>query len=146
MKSIALQFGLLIVAVVALLYLTRYALFTRSIAEDGFTILFAVVFLAMGVWASRRFWPAESALVELAPIKENLSADDRNQILKKIGISKREYEVLQLIAEGCSNQEIASRLFISESTVKTHVSNLLAKLDARRRTQAVSQAQQLGIL
>lgn len=62
------------------------------------------------------------------------------------GISDREYEVLVLVSEGLSNQEIADRLFIAETTVKSHVSSLLTKLDARRRTEAVNRAQEAGIL
>jgi ATP/maltotriose-dependent transcriptional regulator MalT len=70
---------------------------------------------------------------------------DKNKIAD-LGISNREYEVLQLISTGLSNLEIAQKLFISESTVKTHVSNLLMKLDAKRRTQAVTNAKVLNIL
>ena len=66
--------------------------------------------------------------------------------LKRLGITQREHEVLRLVAEGYSNQEISNALFISESTVKTHVSNVLVKLDARRRTQAVQKAKELKIL
>ncbi|MCV4600246.1 LuxR C-terminal-related transcriptional regulator, partial [Escherichia coli] len=56
------------------------------------------------------------------------------------------YEVLELIAAGHSNQEIAEKLFVSTSTVKTHVSNVLSKLDARRRTQAIQRAKELRII
>jgi ATP/maltotriose-dependent transcriptional regulator MalT len=63
-----------------------------------------------------------------------------------IGLSKREYEVLLEMASGYSNKEIAARLFVSESTIKTHVSNVLLKLDAKRRTQAIQRAKELYIL
>ncbi|NND70885.1 MAG: response regulator transcription factor [Rhodothermales bacterium] len=66
--------------------------------------------------------------------------------VEELGISQREYEVLVQIATGKSNKEIADTLFVSESTIKTHVSNLLSKLDARRRTQAVTRAKELRIL
>lgn len=66
--------------------------------------------------------------------------------LKKLSISKREYEVLQAMAKGYSNKEIADFLFISESTVKTHVSNVLMKLDSKRRTQAIQRAKEFRIL
>ena len=62
------------------------------------------------------------------------------------GLSKREYEVLEEMAQGYSNKEIAETLFVSESTIKTHVSNILVKLDARRRTQAIQKAKELRIL
>ena len=64
----------------------------------------------------------------------------------QLGISNREYEVLLEIAKGLSNKEIANRLFISESTVKTHVSNVLIKLGAKRRTQAINIAKSLTII
>lgn len=69
-----------------------------------------------------------------------------HQKIKELGLSKREYEVLCKIADGHSNLEIAKQLFISESTVKTHVSNILVKLDAKRRTQAIQKAKELQII
>ena len=66
--------------------------------------------------------------------------------IEELGLSKREYEVLQEIALGLSNQEIADKLFVSESTIKTHVSNLLIKLDAKRRTQAIRISKSLNII
>ena len=66
--------------------------------------------------------------------------------IAELGISKREYEVLLQISKGQSNKEIADELFVSESTVKTHVSNLLLKLDAKRRTQAIQKAKNMGII
>lgn len=68
------------------------------------------------------------------------------QKIKQLGISDREYQVLSEISRGLSNKEIGEKLFISESTIKTHVSNLLVKLDAKRRTQAVKKAKELQIL
>jgi NarL family two-component system response regulator LiaR len=61
-------------------------------------------------------------------------------------LSRREQEVLELMAAGLSNQEIADRLFVSLSTVKTHSSTLFSKLDVRRRTQAVQTARQQGLI
>jgi ATP/maltotriose-dependent transcriptional regulator MalT len=68
------------------------------------------------------------------------------QILQQKGISKREYEVLELMAKGHSNQEIADKLFVSLNTIKTHTSNLFIKLEAKRRTQAIERAKQLRLL
>lgn len=68
------------------------------------------------------------------------------QKIKVLGISDREYEVLLEIAQGLSNKEIGDKLHVSESTIKTHVSNLLVKLDAKRRTQAVQIAKELSII
>ncbi len=61
-------------------------------------------------------------------------------------ITKREEEVLQLIADGCSTPEVAERLFISQKTVKNHLASIYQKLDARDRTQAVLQAVRMGII
>ena len=66
--------------------------------------------------------------------------------ISELEITKREYEVLQEIASGLSNKEIANKLFLSESTIKTHVSNLLVKLNAKRRTQAIQIAKDFNIL
>ena len=66
--------------------------------------------------------------------------------IKNLGISSREYEVLVEIAKGLSNKEIGEKLHVSESTVKTHVSNLLVKLNAKRRTQAIQIAKDLSII
>ena len=63
-----------------------------------------------------------------------------------MGVTRRELEILQLIADGLSNREIAQRLFVSENTVKTHSSRLFEKLDARRRTQAVQRGKLVGLL
>ena len=67
-------------------------------------------------------------------------------LLEELTISKREYEVLKAMASENSNKEIADSLFISESTVKTHVSNILIKLGSKRRTQAIRKAKEYGIL
>ena len=66
--------------------------------------------------------------------------------LEKHNISKREYEVLELIARGLSNQEIADKLFLSLNTVKTHSQSLFVKLDVKRRTQAVQRAKELLLI
>ena len=66
--------------------------------------------------------------------------------LAKLGLSKRELEVLQLIAEGLSNQEIAARLFVSLNTIKTHSSRIFEKLDVKRRTQAIEKAKRLNLI
>jgi ATP/maltotriose-dependent transcriptional regulator MalT len=64
----------------------------------------------------------------------------------RLGISKREHEVLELMAKGLSNQEIADNLFVSLNTIKTHSSNLFIKLQVGRRTQAVQKGKELGLI
>lgn len=66
--------------------------------------------------------------------------------LDKLNLSDREYEILQLLAKGYSNADIATQLFLSVSTIKTHVSNLYIKMDVKRRTQAIVKAKELKIV
>ena len=70
--------------------------------------------------------------------------DERKR--EDLHITRRELEILELIAQGLSNREIAEKLFVSESTVKTHSSRVFDKLGARRRTQAVQLGKEFGLL
>ena len=63
-----------------------------------------------------------------------------------LGMTRRELEILELIAQGMSNQEIADKLFVSPNTVKTHASRVFEKLGAKRRTQAVQLGKEFGLL
>ena len=101
----------------------------------------AALILGVGLWLGRLVFRKEDSMSP-AVIDESARAER----LKALGISRRETEVLHLVAEGLSNQEIAERLFISETTVKTHVSSLLVKLGASRRTQAVTRARAEGLI
>ena len=97
------------------------------------------MFTALGIWAGLRL--TRPKVIEISDPFERNEAN-----LKSTGISRREFEVLELIVAGLSNQEIAGRLFVSTSTVKTHVSNVLAKLDASRRTEAIANAKKIRII
>jgi DNA-binding CsgD family transcriptional regulator len=124
---------------IGLLKFVEYRFFVRDIPLEFYVGTVAIMFTALGIWAGFRL--TRPKIVELG---SPFQLDEAN--LRTLGISKREYEVLELIAQGLSNQEIADRLFVSTSTVKTHVSNVLAKLDARRRTQAIQRAKELHII
>ncbi|MBK6997441.1 MAG: response regulator transcription factor [Lewinellaceae bacterium] len=105
--------------------------------------IIALLFTVLGIWAGQQWKGKKPALVEqtaqhpFPPRDVNMTA---------IGITPRELQVLQLMALGHSNQEIADLLFLSLNTVKTHISNLLSKLDVERRTQAILKAKTLGLL
>ena len=106
----------------------------------AFIALFAVLFILFGILLGRYL------LNSRTEGHENNSEPVDAERIKELGISNREYEVLGLIVKGFSNKEISKALFISESTVKTHVSNLLSKLDAKRRSQAVANARKLHLI
>lgn len=122
-----------------LLKYLEYNFFVRNIPLELYIGIVAIGFVSLGIWAGQRL--ARPKVVKLGP---DIEIDLKE--VERLGISKREYEVLELIAEGLSNQEIADKLFVSASTVKTHTSNLFAKLDARRRTQAVQIAKELHLI
>ncbi len=126
-------------ALFGLLKFLEYSYFVREIPLEIYIGIVAVGFAALGVWAGRKL--TRPKVIKIDPDFEI----DESEI-ERLGISKREYEVLQLIAQGFSNQEIADKLFVSTSTVKTHTSNLFVKLDARRRTEAVQIAKELHLI
>ena len=137
MTNIILRFGLLAFALLALFQLSKYTLFVPSFSDELWIAIFAVLFLTLGFVMSRQ--------MQRKPENQSVNEIDTNQI-EQLGISQREYEVLVEIAAGKSNKEIADALFVSESTIKTHVSSLLSKLNARRRTHAVTRAKELKII
>jgi DNA-binding CsgD family transcriptional regulator len=141
MRKTIILYGLAMAILLAVLKLVEYKYFVRDIPLEFYIGVVAVMFTGLGIWAGLRL--TRPKLVEVGvsgPFVRDEAA------LKKLGISKREYEVLELIAAGLSNQDIADQLFVSTSTVKTHVSNVLAKLEASRRTEAIARAKQLRII
>lgn len=136
MKKTIFVFGILILALLLLFHFSKYAVISGDLKVEVIVAIIAVVFFFVGIYINKK-----SLHKAIKPTSEI----DHNKI-KELDISNREYEVLQKIAEGLSNKEIADSLFLSESTIKTHVSNLLLKLDAQRRTQAVKKAKSFHIL
>lgn len=126
-------------ALVGFLKFVEYKYVVRDIPLEFYIGLIAVMFTAIGIWAGLKL--TRPKVVE---VTGPFALNEAN--LKSTGISKREYEVLELLAAGMSNQEISEKLFVSNSTVKTHVSSVLAKLDASRRTEAIAKAKNLRII
>ena len=145
LKRLILQFGLLATALILLLELSKYSLITHEWRHELTVLALGGGFVALGIVIGRFVLDRKQKTVAPSPLPQP-SFSPPIQQLKSLGISRREYEVLQEISLGKSNQEIADSLSISENTVKTHVSNLLSKLEAKRRTQAVSLAKQQGLL
>lgn len=134
-----------------LLFLMRwleFRLLVMSHATELYVAAIAVVFLVLGIWLAKQLTKPKTVLVEktvyVSPDLKNFVRNE--QVIEELGISKRELEVLELIAQGLSNNEIAERLFVSLNTIKTHSSKLFEKLEVNRRTQAVEAAKRLGII
>lgn len=129
-------YGLLLAAGTAALQWLDYLALVRARASDLYVVLVAAAFLGLGIYAGWRVFG-----VRRAP------AQDGNPAARgTLGISARELEVLRELAAGYSSKEIARRLSVSPNTVKTHVSRLLEKLGAQRRTDAVQRARELGLI
>lgn len=110
----------------------------------------ALIFTALGIWLTLKLNKPklQTVVVEKEVYLQKPDTDfvpDENQ-LNKMGISKREWEVLSLMSQGLSNQEIANQLYLSLNTVKTHGSNLFLKLDVKRRTQAIEKGKRMGLI
>jgi DNA-binding CsgD family transcriptional regulator len=116
---------------------------------DVFIGAIAILFTALGIWLALKLVKptVETRIMEKEVYRDNSAQPEINQQeITRLGISKRELDVLELMATGLSNEEIARKLFISLNTVKTHSSNIFLKLDAKRRTQAVEKAKRLNII
>jgi two-component system, NarL family, response regulator LiaR len=139
MRKTIILYGVALAALTAILKFIEYRFFVRDLSLEFYLGVVAVLFAGLGMWAGQRL-TRRKVVIATPDFKLN------EPELQRLGISKREYEVLELMAQGLSNQEIADKLFVSLNTVKTHSSNLFMKLDARRRTQAVRRAKELGLL
>ncbi len=136
--------GLLIVAL-------RLIEFRFLVVQHSFEIyggLIAVLFAGLGIWLGLKVTKKKEVLVikevPVPALPQPFSVNE--QRLKELGITPRELEILELIAHGLSNREIADKLFVSENTVKTHSSRLFDKLGAKRRTQAVQLGKEMGLI
>lgn len=103
----------------------------------------AVFFTLLGIWVATQL--SKKKVQVMLPEKKQAGHVLNKGELKKLNLTAREYEVLQLIAQGHTNAEIADNLFLSLSTVKTHVSNIFVKMDVQNRTQALKKARDLNL-
>lgn len=137
MKRTILIFGLLVFALLVLFNISKRTYLSGTTSIEIIIAIIAVTFFCIGIYINKK------SLHKKIQVKDS---SVNHQKIKELNISNREYEVLCEIANGLSNQEIATKLFVSESTVKTHVSNLLVKLNAKRRTQAIQISKELQLL
>ena len=155
-----LAYGLLGGVLIAALKVLEYKHFVRAYPTELYGGLVAVLFAALGIHLGRRWKHGKEVVVVVkevqvpAPLPEPALATapatgpfapDMAK-LQELGITRREHEILVLIAEGLSNREIGARLFISENTVKTHSSRLFEKLGVGRRVQAAQRGRELRLL
>lgn len=136
MRKQVIFYGILLAVGTLALQWLDYLRLARSHTGDIYLFLLALGFLALGVYLGARVFSVTRAV----PFDGNPKACDA------LGISTRELDVLREIAAGRSNKEIAAQLHVSPNTVKTHVAKLFEKLGARRRTDAINRARELGIL
>jgi NarL family two-component system response regulator LiaR len=135
-----------------LLFLLKWLELRFIIFDHSFEIyigFIAVIFTALGIWLALKLSKPkiETVVVEKEVyVNRNESFVLDTSIVSQLELSKRELEILNLLAQGHSNQEIAAELFVSLSTVKTHNQNLFEKLDVKRRTQAVEKAKRLHLI
>jgi len=140
------------ISLACLLFLLKWLELRFTIYNHSFEIyigFIAIIFTALGIWLAVKLSKpkVETVVIEKEVYvhrNENFVLD--TSLVAQLDLSKRELEILALLAQGHSNQEIAAKLFVSLSTVKTHIQNLFEKLDVKRRTQAVEKARRLNLI
>lgn len=138
-RSVAVRLGAYALALALGAFALRwleYQVAVRQFAGEIYVALIAVAFTALGAWLALRL-TRRQATQEFRP---------NRRALAYLGISRRECEVLALLAEGLTNEQIGERLYVSANTVKTHLQHLYGKLEVSRRTQAVAKARELGLI
>jgi DNA-binding CsgD family transcriptional regulator len=155
MKRHVFIFGLVGGVLIAILQYTEYRFVIIEHSVELYSALVAVLFATFGIWLGLRITRGRETIRETVVVREvpvpaearavePFSPNTANQ--QTLGITARELEILTLVARGLSNREIATQLFISENTVKTHCAHAFDKLGATRRTQAVQRGKELGLL
>jgi DNA-binding CsgD family transcriptional regulator len=148
MKRQVLIFGLVGGVLITLLKWTEYRFMVLDHAVGIYGGLTAVTFAVLGIWLGLKLTgpPRETVVVRevMVPAAGPFVPDESKR--DSLGITRREMEILELVAQGMSNREIAGKLFVSENTVKTHCSRAFDKLGAKRRTQAVQLGKEFGLL
>ena len=155
MKRHALIFGLVGGLLMATLQYTEYRFVVIEHSVELYSALVTILFAAFGIWLGLRITRRRETIRETVVVREvsvpaeapALEPFTPNTVQQQtLGITARELETLTLVARGFSNREIATQLFVSENTVKTHCARVFDKLGAARRTQAVLRGKELGLL
>jgi DNA-binding CsgD family transcriptional regulator len=148
-KRTILLYGCIGGALIVALKLIEYRFLVVEHSLEIYGGLVALLFAGLGIWLGLKLTrPTERLVVREVPVPMPANGPFvvNAASVERLGVTPRELEILRLIADGLSNREIAERLYVSENTVKTHSANLFAKLNARRRTQAVQIAKEAGVI
>lgn len=156
MKRTVLLYGLVGGVLIAGLRFVEYRFLVLEHSLEIYGGIVAALFAALGLWLGRKLTrPRETVVVREVPVEVRVEVPvavpvgpfERNTArLAALGITPRELDILEAMAAGHSNREIAERLYVSENTVKTHATRLFDKLSAKRRTQAVQLAKDAGLI
>ena len=148
-------FGIVGGLLVATLHYSEYRFVVIEHSVELYGALVAILFASFGIWLGLRITRGREIIRETVVVKEVLVPADASAVRpfapdtarqQALGVTARELEILTLVARGLSNREIATQLFVSENTVKTHCARTFDKLGATRRTQAVRRGKELGLL
>jgi DNA-binding CsgD family transcriptional regulator len=146
-KKHILIYGLCGGLLIAVLKLVEYRFLVLEHSVEIYGGLIALLFAGLGIWLGLKLTRKSEVVVFKEVIVSSAAPFALNEgKLRELGVTRRELEILELIANGMSNREIADKLFVSENTVKTHSSRLFDKLSAKRRTQAVQIGKELGLI
>jgi len=142
-------YGLSLALLLALLRWMELKYLLYEHAFEVYAVFIAVFFLIIGIWLSKKLTRPKirtEVLEKIVYRDTSLPFELNQKLVDELGISSREMEVLQLMATGLSNQEIAAQLFVSPNTIKTHLARLFEKLDVGKRVQAIEKAKRLGLI
>lgn len=153
MKKTVLLYGIIGGLLIAALRLIEYRFLVLEHSLEIYGGLVALLFAALGIWLGLKLTRTRERVVTRevrvpveVPVPVGAPFHRNEGRVQQLGITPRELEILEAMASGLSNREIAERLFVSENTVKTHANRLFTKLSARRRTQAVQFAKEAGLI
>lgn len=140
------------ISLALLLFLLNWLKIKFIIIDHAFEVYagaIALVFMILGIFLAIKLTKPKVQTITVEKevfINNEAGFVFNSKEMEKLGLSKRELEVLKLMSQGLSNQEIADRIFVSLNTVKTHSSKVFEKLDVKRRTQAVEKAKRLKLI
>jgi DNA-binding CsgD family transcriptional regulator len=132
-----LLYALALAAAATLLQWLEYSHFTRAFSTELYIAIIAAMFVGLGAWAGSRLTARQRPS---GPFERNQAA------IRSLGLSPRECEILDALAVGETNKELARRLGISPNTVKTHLARIYEKLEVQRRVQAIEKARSLSLI